>query len=75
LTVTAANAIGVGDLLYKAGQNAQLTLPDLSSTVSADYGTLTVVAPGLETLSAADGRLVHGVLRCGAEEKVTTVPK
>lgn len=58
-----ASGIVDGDLFYRIGQP---TIPDLSSTVSADYGTLTEVFAGLETLAASDGRLIHGMTMEGA---------
>jgi hypothetical protein len=58
-----ASGIVAGDLFYKAGQT---TFPNLSSTVSADYGTLTEVYAGLESLAASDGRLVHGITMQGS---------
>jgi hypothetical protein len=56
-TITASNIVN-GDLFYRVGQPS---IPDLSGTVTADYGTLTEVFPGLESLGANDGRLVHGI--------------
>lgn len=59
----AASNITSGDVFYRIGQG---TIPNLSSTVTADYGTLTEVYAGLESLTAADGRLVHGITMEGA---------
>jgi hypothetical protein len=58
-----ASSIDSGDLLYRIGQS---TIADLSGSVSADYGTLTEVWPGLETLISSDGRLVWGITMSGA---------
>lgn len=44
---------------------AQPTIPDLTGSI-ADYGSATEVIPGLESLVAADGRVVHGVTMSGA---------
>ena len=61
LTVT-ATGITAGDFLYRAGQP---TIPDLSGAVS-DYGTVTEVMAGLESLAAADGRNIHGITMSGS---------
>jgi hypothetical protein len=54
-----------GDVFYRY---AQPTIPNLSAiTTSTDYGTLTETMAGLESLVAADGRLVHGIQMRGAE--------
>jgi hypothetical protein len=60
--LTGVNQIDAGDLIYRAGQE---TIPNLSAAIS-DYGLLTEVFPGLETLLAADGRVVHGITMSGA---------
>lgn len=53
-----------GDVFYRYGQP---TIPDLSAiTSSVDYGTLTEVMAGLESLVASDGRLVHAIQMSGA---------
>jgi len=62
LSITAANDVGATDLIYRAGQE---TIPDLTAAI-ADWGTLTEVFPGLETLLASDGRVVHGINMSGA---------
>ena len=62
LNITAANDVGATDLIYRAGQE---TIPDLTAAI-ADWGTLTEVFPGLETLLASDGRVVHGINMGGA---------
>lgn len=49
-----------GDVFYRYGQP---TIPDLTSI--SDYGTATEVMAGLESLVAADGRLVHGIEMSG----------
>lgn len=58
-----ASSIDSGDLFYRVGQS---TIADLSGTVTADYGTLTEVMVGIESLTADDGRLVHGITMSGA---------
>jgi len=50
-----------GDVFYRYGQP---TVADLSSI--SDYGTATEVMAGLESLVAADGRVVHGITMSGA---------
>ena len=55
-----------GDVFYRYGQP---TIPDLSAiTTSVDYGTLTEVMAGLESLVASDSRLVHGITMSGATQ-------
>lgn len=51
-----------GDVFYRYGQP---TLPDLTASIS-DYGTVSEVMAGLESLAAADGRVVHGITMSGA---------
>lgn len=51
-----------GAVFYKF---AQPTIPDLTASI-ADYGTVSEAMAGLETLTAADGRVVHGVTMSGA---------
>jgi len=59
-----ASSIDSGDVLYRVGQP---TFPDLTAiTSSTEYGTLTECMPGLETLTAADGRLIWGMTMSGA---------
>ena len=57
-----ASSIDAGDFLYRFGQP---TFPDLTAPVS-DYGTVSEEWAGLETLSANDGRVVHGITMSGA---------
>lgn len=53
-----------GDVFYRYGQP---TIYDLSAiTSSVDYGTITEVMAGLESLAASDGRLVHNINMSGA---------
>jgi hypothetical protein len=63
--VSTISAISVqptaGDVFYRYGQP---TIPNLGSI--ADYGTATEVMAGLESLAAADGRVVHGITMSGA---------
>lgn len=51
-----------GDVFYRAGQP---TIPDLTASI-ADYGSVTEVIAGLESLAAGDGRTIHGVTMQGA---------
>jgi hypothetical protein len=70
LTVTATN-LASGDVFFRVGQPTggesalDLTQPGLANG-TIDYGTLTEVMPGLESLAAADGRLCWGVKSEGA---------
>lgn len=50
-----------GEVFYR---NGQPTIPDLTSI--SDYGTVTEVIAGLESLTAADGRVIHGITMTGA---------
>jgi hypothetical protein len=50
-----------GDVFYRYGQP---TLPDLTNI--SDYGTVSEVMAGLESLVAGDGRTVHGITMSGA---------
>ena len=51
-----------GDVFYRYDQPTRV---DLSSAIS-DYGTITEVLAGLESLVAADGRVVHGITMSGS---------
>lgn len=62
VALTGVGDIAGGEVIYRAGQE---TIPNLSAAIS-DYGLLTEVFPGLETLLAADGRVVHGITMSGA---------
>lgn len=44
----------------------QPTIPDLTASIT-DYGTLTESIAGLESLVAADGRVIHGITMSGAQ--------
>lgn len=59
LSLTASN-FAAGNVFYRVGQ--QVT-PNLTSL--GDYGSASDVMAGLETLVAADGRLVHGITMSG----------
>ncbi len=52
---------GAGEVFYKFDQP---TIPDLTSI--SDYGTVSEVMPGFESLAADDGRVVHGLTMSGA---------
>ena len=71
LTVTAANTVAAADVFYRGGNvggasQGQPTIPDLTAiNSSTNYGTLTEVWAGLESLAAADGRNVHGITMSG----------
>jgi hypothetical protein len=51
-----------GEVFYRYGQPS---IPDLTASV-ADWGSLTEVIAGLESLTAADGRIIHGITMSGA---------
>lgn len=59
LNLTASNLANT-DYFYRVGQP---TFPDRTSV--ADWGSLTEVVPGLESLAASDGRVVHGITMSG----------
>jgi hypothetical protein len=50
-----------GEVFYKYQQP---TIPDLTSV--ADYGTVSEAMPGFESLTANDGRVVHGITMSGS---------
>lgn len=55
---------GAGEVLYKYGQpTGGSSALDLTSI--SDYGTATEVIPGLESLTADDGRTTHGITMSG----------
>jgi hypothetical protein len=56
-----------GAVFYRYGQLTGATNAlDLTAIGSADYGTLTEIWPGLESLVASDGRKVHNLTMTGA---------
>lgn len=57
-----AQAVVATDVFYRVGQ---ADIPDLTASI-ADYGAMSTVFPGLETLTANDGRVVHGITMSGA---------
>lgn len=57
-----ASSMDAADVLYRVGQP---TIPDLTAAI-ADYGTITEVIAGLESLTANDGRTIHGITMTGA---------
>lgn len=57
-----ASSIDADDVFYRIGQT---TIPDLTGSI-ADYGLATQVFAGLESLAAADARVVHGITMDGA---------
>jgi hypothetical protein len=65
LTVT-ATGLTAGDVLYRIGQQTGASgLLDLTAAI-ADYGTVTEVMAGLESLVSNDGRVIHGITMSGA---------
>jgi len=52
-----------GEVFYRYGQP---TIPNLTTIGSSDYGTLTEVIAGLDSLTAADGRTIHDITMEGA---------
>jgi hypothetical protein len=57
-----SSGLSSGHLFYRVGQP---TIPDLTASIT-DYGTITEVIPGLESLVSDDGRVVHGITMSGA---------
>lgn len=57
-----ADNLAADDVFYRVGQQ---TIPDLTAPI-ADYGTLTEVMAGLDSLVSADGRVIHGITMSGA---------
>lgn len=65
----AASGLVAGDVFYRVGLDA--TAARVNRTTIADYGKELVI-PGLASLAAADGRIVHGITmsgRTGATEE------
>lgn len=60
LPLTASNLANT-DYLYRVGQPS---IPD--RTAIADYGSVTEVMAGLESLASKDGRVIHGINMSGA---------
>lgn len=58
---TTVYAPAAGEIFYR---NGQPTIPN--RTTIADYGTTTEVMAGLESLVAADGRVIHGITMTGS---------
>ena len=63
LNVTGAGTIIATDLLYRSGQPTRF---NLSSAPTQDYNSLTEVMAGLESLTANDSRVIHGITMRGA---------
>jgi hypothetical protein len=61
LGLTASNLVAT-NVFYRIGQP---TIPDLTAAI-ADYGSVTEVMAGLESLAAADGRVIWGITQSGA---------
>lgn len=57
-----ASSIDATDVLYRVGQP---TIADLTASIT-DYGTVTEVMAGLDSLAAWDGRTVHGITMSGS---------
>ena len=57
-------APAAGEVFYRYGQPTKDT--DLTAIGSSDYGTLTEVIAGLESLTANDGRKIHNITMSGA---------
>jgi len=60
LALTASNLANT-DYFYRIGQP---TIPNRNAV--ADYGSVTEVVPGLESLASNDGRTIHGILMSGS---------
>jgi hypothetical protein len=63
LVVTGAGTVASTDVLYRS---AQPTIVATNAAVAVDYNTITEVMAGLESLCAADGRLIHGITMSGS---------
>ena len=63
ISYATAGSIGSADLIYRTQQTVRA---DLSSTVTADYNTLSEDFAGLETLSQNDNRKIHAVNLTGS---------
>jgi hypothetical protein len=57
-----SSSLDSGDVFYRVGQP---TILDLGGAIS-DFGTATEVIAGLESLTANDGRTIHGITMSGA---------
>lgn len=75
VTLRAVNTLGAqsnttvfapasGEVLYRKGQSDSADIPDL--TAISDYGTASQVIAGIESLTASDGRVIHGMTMSGA---------
>lgn len=53
-----------GELLYRKGQSDSSDIPDTTSI--SDYGTASQVIAGLDSLTASDGRVIHGMTMSGS---------
>lgn len=63
-TTVSAWTATAGELLYRKAQVDASDVPD--TTAIADYGTASQVIAGLESLTASDGRVIHGMTMSGA---------
>lgn len=57
-----SSGLSATNVFYRIGQP---TIPDLTASI-ADYGSITEVMAGLESLSANDGRVIWGITQSGA---------
>lgn len=75
ITLRAVNTLGAesnttvfapaaGELLYRKAQADASDIPD--TTAISDYGTASQVIAGLDSLTANDGRVIHGMTMSGA---------
>ncbi len=63
-TGESASNIAAGDACYRIGQ---AVIPDLTSNATVgDYAACSEVMAGLDSLSASDGRTIHGIVMSGA---------
>ena len=58
-------AVTTADVFYRVGQTVA-GAAGLDTTSVADWGVASTVFPGMETLTANDGRKVHGITMSGA---------
>jgi hypothetical protein len=67
-TAVSDDGIADNDIWYRIGQPTQDTN---LTTFSGDFGTVSEVYAGLESLTASDGRTIHGITMSGATAGTT----
>jgi len=64
LTIDGLGTVADADVLYREPQPTKANL----SAISGDYNALTEVMAGLESLTATDGRNIHGITMSGSSK-------